>query len=344
MFESIKDSAIIVLAFPDAYVSTAVNAWYNGMLEMSGISQSGKICAGHAAMVLVNKNTKKLHYGDFGRYITASGLGRGRMEKTDPEVVLDIEADFDKNGRLTNLASILLYLEKHPEKTHGEGRMFATLSDHINFDLAYRFMNELNDKGGIPYGPFVYKGSNCSRFVADAIKASTTIKRIKTRFKNPLELTTSPLGNIAKGKMPEEPVWVVHNGVIKLFEGDIFKETRKCLLGKSGIQTLKLPVSKVGTEVEPPRGKVPAQAQWLGGVGAGAWFALDQYTGMEMQTFRVRRFDADESLIFDRIFTCSDKSFDAGSPYQFVYDSNAHWCSIMQNEQVYKFTFMKPNL
>ncbi len=339
MFKLIKDSAIIVLAFPDAYVSTVVNAWYNRMLEMSGISQFGKVCAGHAAMVLVNKNTGKLYYGDFGRYITAPGLGRCRMEKTDPEVVLDIKANFDKNGQLVNLVDILLYLEKYPEKTHGEGRMFATLSNHINFDLAYHFMDELNNKGGLPYGPFVYKGSNCSRFVADAIKASTTIKKIKTRFSNPLELTTSPLGNIAKGKMSDEPVWLVYNGVASLFKGNIFKETRKCLLGKSEIQTLKLPVSKVGTEVEPHRGKVPSQAQWLGGIGAGAWFTLDKYPDIQGREFRIRRFDPDESLIFDRIFTCEDVSFDASRPHQFVYDSNAYWCSIMQNGRLYRFTF-----
>ena len=71
---------IITLAWPEGKIAS-VGSWYDKIL---GLNRKYKI--GHTAIILINSLTKKAYYYDFGRYDTASGTGRVRNYKTDPEL------------------------------------------------------------------------------------------------------------------------------------------------------------------------------------------------------------------------------------------------------------------
>ena len=95
----INKDFIITLAWPEGMV-TASDSWYDRFF-----SKNGKYRVGHSALILVNSETKKLHYMDFGRYHTPKGYGRVRDE-TDPDVGIPLLAEI-KNNEILNIDTIL---------------------------------------------------------------------------------------------------------------------------------------------------------------------------------------------------------------------------------------------
>ena len=179
---------IITLAWPEGMVS-APGAWYDKIA-----SNKGKYRVGHSAMVLINSETSKSHYFDFGRYHTPKGYGRVRDVETDADLcVIDAEI---KNGKLVNIKDILLHLSLI-KATHGEGKMYASVIIGVNFANAYSVAKNIQSKGALPYGPFVRKGTNCSRFVASIIRSSgpSFIKKIRLLF--PFCISPSPKRNVS---------------------------------------------------------------------------------------------------------------------------------------------------
>ena len=88
---SLKKGHILALAYPDVFVRQT-EAKYNYALSKLGVVHEGAVCAGHAALILVDGSSGDLHYADFGRYITPIGLGRARTELTDPDVKIKFKA------------------------------------------------------------------------------------------------------------------------------------------------------------------------------------------------------------------------------------------------------------
>jgi len=180
---------IIVLAWPEGEV-TAAGAWYDPLF-----ATDGKYRVGHSAIILVNSKNKKLHYFDFGRYHTPTGFGRVRDEETDPDIGIPICAEIKEN-KINNIENILLHTV-NKKANHGEGKLYASVLKNINFTSAYKFAKSIQKKGIIPYGPFVPKGSNCSRFVSATIRNSdpNLIKNLRLQF--PFSLSPSPKRNVS---------------------------------------------------------------------------------------------------------------------------------------------------
>ena len=179
---------IITLAWPEGMV-TAPGSWYDKIA-----STNGKYRVGHSAIVLISSETKKSHYFDFGRYHTPQGYGRARDVETDEDLaVSDVKI---QDGEILNLEAILLELSKM-KSTHGEGKMYASLIHNINFTNAFSAAKRIQEKGMLPYGPFIRKGSNCSRFVATVIQSSGLPLIKKLRFKYPFCLSPSPKRNVS---------------------------------------------------------------------------------------------------------------------------------------------------
>ena len=178
---------IITLAWPEGMVAGS-GAWYDKFA-----SNNGKYRVGHSALVLISSETKKCLYFDFGRYHTPLGLGRVRDVETDPE--LELQNVKIKNDELLNIKNILLQLSKM-KSTHGEGTMYASLIDNINFNSAFSYAKSIQSKGMLPYGPFTKKGTNCSRFVADILLASGLSFIKKLRLKYQFCISPSPKRNV----------------------------------------------------------------------------------------------------------------------------------------------------
>ena len=183
-----QNDFVIVLAWPEGMVASA-GSWYDKFA-----SNNGRYRVGHSAIVLINSKTKKSHYFDFGRYHTPKGYGRVRDMETDEDVAL-IDAKIER-GILRNLKEILLQISTI-KSTHGEGKMYASLIIGVSFEKAFLAAKTTQKKGMLPYGPFILRGTNCSRFVAAIIKASNPLWIKKLRLSFPASLSPSPKRNVS---------------------------------------------------------------------------------------------------------------------------------------------------
>ena len=177
-----------MLAWPEGYVRAA-GAWYDKVFSING-----KYRVGHSAAVLINSKEGKAYYFDFGRYHTPQGYGRVRDEETDPDLVLP--GVIIKSDKIVNLNDILVFLSKL-KSTHGEGRLYASVLSEVAFSDAYNYAKKLQNKGMVKYGPFVYGGTNCSRFTASLAISSLPpfFKKIRLRF--PFCISPSPKRNVS---------------------------------------------------------------------------------------------------------------------------------------------------
>lgn len=177
-----------MLAWPEGYVRAA-GAWYDKVFSING-----KYRVGHSAAVLINSKESKAYYFDFGRYHTPQGYGRVRDEETDPDLTLP--SVNIKSDKVVNLNDILVFLSKL-KSTHGTGRLYASVLSEVSFFDAYNYAKKLQNRGMVKYGPFVYGGTNCSRFTASLAISSLPpfFKKIRLRF--PFCISPSPKRNVS---------------------------------------------------------------------------------------------------------------------------------------------------
>ena len=81
---------VIVLAWPEGLCDPA-GSWYDYFA-----AKNGKYRVGHSALVLVDSETCKMHYLDFGRYQTPNGFGRISDIETDPNVGIKQQVKINK--------------------------------------------------------------------------------------------------------------------------------------------------------------------------------------------------------------------------------------------------------
>ena len=192
----------IVLAWPETKCKQA-GAWYDSLMTLFCLNKNGYYKVGHAALILLDKETNSCKYFDFGRYHTPPGYGRVRSVVTDYELEIKTKAFFE-NGELQNLHTILNELQKN-KSTHGTGYLKASLLE-INTTTAEKYIQELQQKDSIPYGPFVSKGTNCSRFVCSALLKGSPRWYSAISLLLPITITPSPLWNL----------FATYNPIIKL--------------------------------------------------------------------------------------------------------------------------------
>jgi len=317
---------ILVLAYPDTFVNMS-NEWLCKLLPLVGLGTRDYIKAGHAALILVENSTGIAKYYDFGRYITPNGFGRVRSDVTDVELNIPFKATISKDGLLTNIVDFLLWLDRSPDKTHGNGRLIASICNDIDYDNAKKSILNLQKKGNIPYGAFYKDGSNCSRFVANTILASTKNKSIIRGLKWNKLFTPSAIGNVEKAASSK--IFDVQNREVKTYKGSAFKENLINYFHRKNKTTnpeITLPV-------------LPVAAQKLEGIGSSAWFELaDEY--LSVNQFRIKRYNGLHQIDFDGIYE-AEKIFDPSKEYQFSYDSNCEYCHIIQNKKLIKFNYLR---
>ena len=284
------DGKLIVIAFPDTFVKMS-GEWLCRFLPLVGLGTREYIKAGHAALVLIDNKTGNARYFDFGRYITPPGHGRVRGHRTDVELEIPFKAQLEQTGALKNTEEFLLWLEAHPEKTHGDGRLLGSVCDKIDYERAQQYILGLQNRGSIPYGAFVKDGSNCSRFVTETLLASTSDSKIIKRLNWNKKFTPSTVGNVEKAAT-ESDVYQVYDGQLERFGGTAFKENLKNYFHKkrNGVQ--------VAADLIPPA----ANAQLLTGIGSSAWFELQSNEQLPDSDFIINRYTEDNQLDFRGVF------------------------------------------
>jgi hypothetical protein len=325
----INDGIIIILGYPDTIVRPAY--WENSskVLYRFGIGGEHAIKAGHSALLLLKKGQTHINYFDFGRYITSYGFGRVRSIETDPEVTIPIKAIFS-NAVLSNEKEILLWLENNSNKTHGKGRMIAGLHEKIDYQKALNFINHLIQKKEIPYGAFLKNGSNCARFVRDTILASSNDVKVNLLLKKSKLITPSPIGNVIKGTTNKIIFSVEHQKISIYSNRFILKE-----LMNSIFKTIDIELCRYGNELPNSKYLPLKNATWLGGIGSGAWFHIEEQ--LNANTFRIARYNNQGKKDFENIFISENSLFNIRKKHQFIYPTNCKEVFLTQNN--FKFNF-----
>jgi hypothetical protein len=304
----------IALAWP-ATLCKQPNSWYDMPLRWLGINKNWFYKAGHAALVLIDDKEQKCHYFDFGRYHAPFNYGRVRSAVTDHDLAVRTIPRISNDGlRIENFRDILDELQ-HNKACHGDGKLYASYC-RINVELAWQKILQLQDSCPLPYGPFVRGGSNCSRFVKDAIVAGKPHWRQAFRLRYLVPFTPTTLNNVNSLKSK-----TVIPALVKTTGVDFSKKLSKDQL-KS---TLPAP---------PRHPAIPENAQWLSGEGAGSWFHIaEDGDGYIISRFRPEgkiecksRFDIGQGQVFN-----------TGLKYIFIHLSHCNQVRIKQNGQVFDF-------
>jgi len=320
---------IIVLAYPDTFVKMSDEIFVR-LLPIVGLGTRTHIKAGHAALILIENKTGKAQYFDFGRYITREGLGRVRGANTDVELKIPFQAVVE-DDKLQNLDQFLLWLDANPDKTHGSGRLVASVCEAIDYKKARDYIDELQAKESFPYKAFgkVGESCNCSRFVTDAILTATDDEAISKDLLWNKKFTPSTVGNVEKSASALG-VFEVYNGIIKPYTSSAFKENMTNYFDHRVPVHMKKPQALTGD-------KLPESAQLLKGIGSSAWF---DYVKRTPEGLLISRYNEQQELDFQGIFAIP-KGFDPDTSFSFDYDCNCLYCHVIQNDIRYKIELIK---
>lgn len=328
-----NDAIILTLAYPETIVSHA-EEWYSRFLRFLHIGSKKHVRAGHAALVLIEKATGVLEYHDFGRYIAPSPNGRVRGRETDFELNFPVKAEI-VDDEIENLDAVLKFLATHPKLTHGDGKLYASVCNKINYDLARTHITKMQHRGFIRYAAFIKDACNCARFVTGALIASVTDSVLKNKLQKSKWFTPSTIGNVVIADT-ENKVYVVSEiGEIGEFNSTVSKENRRLFLDR-----LKGYNPSLEGTILPKKNAVKKDyAQWLGGVAAGAWYELyDLNSNVE---YRYRRISPYGNIDCDAVYKVAADGFDIQSEYKFVHYSNCGFFHVEQNSKQYKFEFLR---
>lgn len=324
---------ILTLAYPETIVMVA-KEWYSPLMRHVGIGKKNYLRAGHAALVLINKSTGILEYHDFGRYITSEPYGRVRGRETDFELHFPIKAQIN-NDIIENLEEILKFLATNPKLTHGEGTLYASVCDSVDYQKAREHITMMQNKHLIRYAAFIKEASNCARFVTGALIAGVTDKKIKNKLKQSTWFTPSTIGNVVIADTQNKVYQVSEVGFIEVFQSSVSKVNRENFLDK-----LKNHRPSFIGNLEPKHNNEKADhAQWLEGIAAGAWFEL--HSTDSVFEYRFRRVSPHGNIDVHGIYKVNDTSFNLKKDYNFIHYSNCAFFHLTQDGKNYRFDFVR---
>ncbi len=325
----VNTGIIITVAYPDTVVRIS-DEKYVSYLRYLGVGKKNYVRAGHAALVLINTKDGHLEYFDFGRYTTPKGFGRVRGKYTDHELDFSLIAKVEK-GKIENLEEIIKFLATNPKLTHGDGKMVVSACHEVNYQKAKTFITQMQNIGLIKYAAFSKNASNCSRFVTDTLIASVTNKNIVKSLVKSYRFTPSTVGNVVKANTTKQVKKVCESGLISKFRSTPAKENIRCFLDRLNYYE---PNSTGNINPVQVNG-VHEDAQWLEGIGAGAWFELHKTSSNE--EYRYRRISAHGNVDVNGLYKVNDAKFNYEEAYTFVHYSNCSFYHIEQKNTIYRF-------
>lgn len=318
---TLKHSGIAVaLAWPDTFCKQP-NSWYDGIMRFLGINKDYYYQAGHAAVLLIEKTSRKCLYFDFGRYHSPFNFGRVRSVETDHELEVKAIPIFSEGlNYIQNISEILIELQSN-KSCHGDGTLYAS-QFQIDFNGALSKAKQMQSKEFLPYGPFVKGGSNCSRFVSAVIKAGKP--RIKQLFLLTffIPFTPTPLTNVRAGKIRLSVSKLTEIGCNTKIIRPNYREWATDL--KWLKETVPMPKR---------HSNIPISAQWLSGEGYGSWYEVKIHNN-SVQLIEFSPFGIIESKSH---FSFNGSSFNSQEPFSVTYPSNCKVLSIKQNDKYFKF-------
>lgn len=309
-----NDGIAIALAWPQTFCKEP-GSWYDPVTRWLGINRNNYYRAGHAALVLVNRNDQKCRYFDFGRYHAPYRHGRVRSADTDHDLEMISTAHISTNGsKILNLREILEELQNNPA-CHGEGTLHASYCK-IDFESAHQKALNMQAESPLAYGPFISEGSNCSRFVNTVILSGRPAWKYRFRLQYFIPLTPTPMNNV--NSLPNKML------IPPLRESQPYIPLRP--LSKSEL------VSTLPRPEKTPN--IPESAQWLSGEGAGSWFMIELKKGL----LKVTRYAPDGTIECSGYYkgSVNGQSVDPGS-YKIDYPSNCREMNLRHKDRNTRF-------
>lgn len=267
----------LILTWPDATIR-GDEKWMM-FFKKIGIVKNLNFKVGHTGIVIIKRETGEMLFYDFGRYITPRGYGRARSTFSDPHLEIDLRATFD-NDRIANLDEIAERFETLKPAMHGEGILYFSVAQHINFELAKAYGDDCVRQGNFPYGAIARKNNNCSRFIVRMLMASSERYNWRHSINFPETFKASPISNIVNA-VPDRMIFSYAPGQsLKHFRMNRWQSL--CFfIGKLADNVIRkraidLPDDRIIGRLDLPDrpGALPDDAQYLGGIGDGAWFCI----------------------------------------------------------------------
>ncbi len=241
--EKVKKGIVIMLAWPKT-PAIQTGSWYEGLMKLLGFNKNGYYMAGHSAIFLVEPDIGHLNYFDFGRYHAPLGHGRVRDEITDPDLDIKTTARFNANRQIINLEEILLLFDANKDAFHGKSTMYASVYNGADVSKAYNFAKRLQNSSPIPYGPFKFGGTNCSRFTSSVFRAGNPGFWKKLRLLAPTSLTPTTLGNVLVVSS-DGYFYEVENGTVEKRKISFYKQLKNWVLPGVSMKIASRKIKKV---------------------------------------------------------------------------------------------------
>lgn len=322
---------VIVVAWPDATMR-GDERWMM-FFKKIGIVKNLNFKVGHTAVILVDSQTKELRYYDFGRYISPRGHGRARSVESDPRLRMDTKADIDNHNNIRNLKEIIMELDALRDVTQGVGRIFFSVAEGVSIRLARQYADGLVRAGSSPYGAVAWGNNNCSRFITRLLIKSSPKYHLFHSVRYPETIKASPMSNVVNVR-PDRRIYSYEerDGLRSLRMnrfGSFWFLLRQLKDNVSSRLARALPDDEIigAMEAGARPSHLPDNAQWLGGVGEGAWYTLETYGGQGH--FLVSRFTERGEEEYSHVYYTAE-SFDPRSPFQITYDSHLLFTTVLQ--------------
>lgn len=299
----------IALAWPRTWCKQS-NAWYDGLMVALGFSKNHYYRVGHAALVLIDKESSQCHYFDFGRYHSPVKYGRVRSAFTDHDLAINLKARISADGKnILNFNEILGFLHQN-QACHGNEDLHGSYTE-VDFQQAYNKAVKMQADSPWPYGPFIHKGTNCSRFVQTVILAGKPSLKHTMLLRFTVPLTPTPISNVkalsVKTRINGHQPWPLFSPDKKPSKGDLQRT---------------LPAVKISH-------KIPSDARWISGEGAGSWFHITQ---RQDGYFHIFRYSPEGVMECNSVFRAAFE-FDPSLPFEVVHLSHCAQVRVVQNEQ-----------
>ncbi len=324
-----KDLAII-LTWPDATIR-GDEKWMM-FFKKIGLVKNLNFKVGHTGIVLIKKETGEMLFYDFGRYITPRGYGRARSKDSDPRLDINIRA-VCQHDKLVNLDDIILKFEQLKEAMYGDGIVYFSIAKDINFELAKAYGDDCVAQGTFPYGAVARNNNNCSRFITRMLIRASEKYTWRHSINFPETIKASPISNVVNAVSDRMIFSYCPQQGLKHFKMNRWQSflflVRKLgdnvWASKASLLPEDISIGCMRYHSKPIT--VPKGAQYLGGVGDGAWFYIEENKAQELI---IKRFTSKGELEYV-ILGEPLEPINLRDKFEIVYDSHLLFTHVQQN-------------
>lgn len=341
-FNAYSDFAI-ALAWPDT-TARADERWFMALRQM-GILKNLNFKVGHAAIILIERQSGQALYYDFGRYVTPRGNGRPRSRETDPKLAIHTICRFRENSDdehpIVNLDELIYELESNKVATHGDGILYFSVAPQVSFVRAREAADWMTLKGNVRYSAFAPGNNNCSRFVEKVMVAGLLPGTDAAwHVQYPETFVASPMSNVINanrhhlvGTCQDRQIAYRRIGRLESLRYFISQTSDNFSKRKAALLPPDDRLGRIGQPTALPT-TIPPDSQWLGGIGEGGWHHLKSEANALYELTKYDHSGEPEFRVFVR--DVHQSGFDGHAPFRFIYDTHAMLATVEQNGIIHR--------